>query len=450
MRAFFVGLAVVLSSAHGAVAADAPPNIVILFADDLGYGDLGCFGHPTIKTPTLDRMATEGLKLTSFYAMPSCSPARAALLTGKYPTRVGVPGVFGPEETKGMFPKEVTIAEALKELGYQTGMAGKWHLGHEEAKYRPLANGFDSYFGLLYSNDMIKPWVQTDRPLQLWRNDAPIDEAPVDQTTLTTRYTKEAVDFIERAADDGPFFFYLAYSMVHVPIFTAPEFRGKSAAGLFGDVVETIDWSVGQVLGALKNAGVDDNTLVIFTSDNGPWQNMPPRMFSENKVRPQDAGLTGPLRGWKGGTYEGGIRVPGIVRWPGVVPAGSVSSDMAALIDVLPTCVSVAGGTVPESRAIDGIDLTAFFKGESPSPREEFVYYRGWNVDAVRQGPWKLRTSKHRLTETGGSTLPELFHLGEDPGEMYNMADAHPDLVESLSKRIESAQRDIEALRARD
>lgn len=261
---------------------ERPPNIVIIFADDLGWGDLGVYGHPTIRTPRIDGLAAQGTRLTTFYvASPTCSPSRAALLTGRYPIRTGVNAAFGPDQKIGLPPNEFTLAEALKTAGYGTALIGKWHLGTEPGM-RPLDQGFDRYFGLLYSNDMIRPWVQTGHPLELYRDGASMAH-PVDQSTLTDRYTEEAVAFI-RASRDRPFFLYLAHSMPHVPLAVPDRFRGQSAAGLYGDVIESLDWSTGRVLDTLRDEGLNDDTIVIFTSDNGPWVDMPPRMFSGDMI----------------------------------------------------------------------------------------------------------------------------------------------------------------------
>jgi arylsulfatase A-like enzyme len=293
--------------------APTRPNIVILFADDLGYGDLGAYGNPVIKTPNLDKLAAEGAQLTSFYAHPSCSPSRSALLTGRYPVRPGgVPRVLGPESESGLAATEITIASALKSQGYRTKAIGKWHLGHAKEEFLPTAHGFDEYFGLLYSNDMIRPWVQTDRPLQLYRNNEALAEH-VDQSTLTRRYTAEAVSFIKDSAAQ-PFFLYVPYAMTHLPLAASEAFKGKSKGGLFGDAVEELDWSAGTILQALRDAGVENNTLVIWTSDNGPWQNLPDRMLQtgpdglDNKA--WHVGTPGPFRGSKGSTYEGGVASP--------------------------------------------------------------------------------------------------------------------------------------------
>jgi len=441
MRSLFCYFVVVVAAMMGSLpasAADRPPNFVVLFADDLGYGDLGCYGHPNIRTPNLDRMAAEGIRMTSFYAAASCSPARALLLTGRYPHRTGIYNVLGPGRTDGIRPSEITLAEALKTRGYRTAAFGKWHLGHSAAAQRPLANGFDEYFGLLYSNDMIRPWVQTDAPLRLWDQEAPLGESPVDQDRLTVRYTERAVRFIDEAKDE-PFFLYLPYSMVHLPIHTADEFRGQSRAGLYGDVVQAIDWSVGEILRALREAGVEENTLVMFTSDNGPWLGLPDRML-QNGNEPWHAGSPGLLRGWKGNTYEGGVRVPFIARWPGRIPAGQISSGMGSILDIFATITRLAGAELPADLAIDGVDLMAHLDGRSPSPRRELFHFRRRGIEAIRVGPWKLRVAHHMRDglDPDLPPPPELFHLDLDPSERFNRAEEFPEKVEALSARMEA------------
>ena len=293
---------------HDKVRVDAKqPNIIILFADDMGYGDLSCYGHPLIKTPQLDQLADEGIRLTSFYVAESlCTPSRAALLTGRYPFRSGMHFVLGPESTNGLPVSEFTMAEALKSVGYRTAIFGKWHLGHEP-DYLPTRHGFDTYFGIPYSNDMMKPWVNTDVPMALWENESPVEQ-PVDQDYLTVRYTERAVAFI-RENKDYPFFLYLPYNMPHMPVHAAPEFRGKSRGGLYGDVIEMIDWSVGEILKTLDESDLTKNTLVVFTSDNGPWSEVPDRMVANGNER-YHAGTSGLLEGSKATPWEGGYRVP--------------------------------------------------------------------------------------------------------------------------------------------
>jgi uncharacterized sulfatase len=408
-----------------------PPNIVIIFADDLGYGDLGVYGHPLIKTPRLDRLASEGLKLTSFYASaPVCSASRYSLLTGRYAIRGGINGALMPESTNGLGSEETTIADLLKAAGYRTGMVGKWHLGNQPGFF-PTEHGFESYFGLLYSNDMIRPWVQTDAPLRLYRGTRELP-GEVDNSTLTERYTEEAIAFI-RENRARPFFLYFAHSMPHVPLGVAPRFAGTSANGRYGDVVEMIDWSAGQVLDALRDAGVERNTLVIFTSDNGPWMDMPPRMLVEPRIVRTDAGSAGPLRGSKGTSWEGGTRVPFIARWPGRIPAGSASSGLARTLDILPTIARIAGRPLPPNRTIDGQDLLAFLEGRSPSPVEEFFYYNsGGRLEGVRDRQWKL----HLAFPDKGEPMTELFDLRADPSERWDVAAEHPDIVARLRERM--------------
>ncbi|MDE0104470.1 MAG: sulfatase [Bryobacterales bacterium] len=413
---------ILASGLAAATLAQASPNIVLLFADDLGYGDLGAFGSPTIRTPNLDRLAAEGLRMTSFYSAPSCVPARTQLLLGRYPsrTRVGRTSVGGD----GGMPSDLTtLAQGLKTAGYRTAMAGKWHLGYAKPELLPVGKGFDSWFGLPYSNDMIRPWVQTDEPLWLYRGAEPV-EHPVDQDQLTMRYTEEVARVIHEASS-GPFFAYLAYSMPHLPLRTAGRFRGRSRAGLYGDVIEAIDWSVGAILEQLERDGKADETIVIFTSDNGPWLNLPDRMLSGG-VEPWHAGSPGPLRGAKHTTYEGGVRVPFIVRWPGTVPAGVVTAEMGATLDIYATLLTAAGVALPEG--CDGHDLAGLWSGRTgQSPRREFLYHRGTSVQGVRVGPWKLRT-------VDGD---ELFQLDLDPSERYNVAADNPQIVAELRRRIE-------------
>ncbi len=406
------------------------PNIVLMFADDLGYGDLGSYGNPTIRTPNLDSLAAEGLRMTSFYSAPSCVPARTQLLLGRYPSRtaVGRTSVGGD----GGIPSDLTtLAQGLRSAGYRTAMAGKWHLGYAREEYLPVGKGFDEWFGLPYSNDMIKPWVQTDEPLWLYRN-AEKAEHPVDQDQLTIRYTDEVVKFIREESGE-PFFVYLAYSMPHLPLRTAGVFRGTSRAGLYGDVIEAIDWSAGEILRTLGESGKREDTIVIFTSDNGPWLNLPGRMLSGG-VRPWHAGSPGPLRGAKHTTYEGGVRVPFIVRWPGRVPAGSVSAEMGATLDIYQTLLSVGGAEPPPGG--DGHDMTEFWEGGvNQSPRRDFIYHHGSRAQGIRVGPWKLRT-------VDGD---ELFQLDIDSSERYNVAEEHPEIVAELRDRLSAYEARVAA-----
>ena len=394
-------------------AADRP-NVVILFADDLGYGDLSSFGAPTIRTPNLDRMASEGIRLTSFYAQPVCTPSRAALLTGRYPIRSGMERVLFPHDSIGLPLSEVTMAEALKARGYRTMAIGKWHLGREP-RFLPTSQGFDHYYGIPYSNDMDR---DGSPPIPILR-DTTVVEQPAAQATLTKRYTEEALRFV-RESRDGPFLLYLAYTFPHLPIHTSPEFEGHSRAGLFGDVVEEIDWSAGEVLRTLKELGLDRNTIVIFTSDNGPWSTYPREAFLQAYgTHPWDTGSAGPLRGSKASTYEGGMREPAIVRWPGTIPPGRISAEPASTMDLLPTLVHLAGGDVPSDRPIDGRDVFPLLSGRMESlPESPLHYFRGRVLEAVRVGRWKLRLSRHMRPELreGHPLTPELFDLDTDPG----------------------------------
>ena len=416
-----------------------PPNVVIVFADDLGYGDLGVYGHPTIRTPNLDRMAAEGQRWTSFYAQaPVCSPSRAALLTGRIHLRSGMfgreTGVFFPDSHAGLPADEVTIAGALKDLGYATGVVGKWHLEHLP-RYRPTRHGFNSWFGIPYSNDM--DWHLPDGlsrreayfnpDIDYWhvpliRNDEEL-ERPAVQTTITRRYTEEAVRFV-REHRDGPFFLYVPHSMPHMPLFMSDEFRGRSAAGVYGDVIEELDWSVGQILETVQDAGIDDETLVVFTSDNGPWISYETH-----------AGSAGPLRHGKGTTFEGGMRVPGIFRWPGRIEPG-VTREIGSAMDLFTTVLSIADGTPPTDRPVDGLDLSPVLFGTASGPRQTMAYYRMGELFAFRQGPYKIHFStqgRYGLPPPREDHEPPLlYNLDEDPGERYDIAAAQPDTVAAL------------------
>ena len=417
------------------------PNVVLVFADDLGYGDLGSYGHPNIRTPRLDRMAAEGIKLTSFYAAaPVCTPSRAALMTGRYPIRFGLSGNLGPGSESGLPAEERTLAEALESRGYRTAAIGKWHLGSVPG-YFPTDHGFDEYFGLPYSNDMIPPWVDTERPLHLYRNSTPTDEQPVEQSTLTRRYTEEAVRFI-RASKDGPFFVYLPHSMPHLPVSASEGFAGQSQGGRYADVVEELDWSMGRILDVLREEGLEERTLVIFTSDNGPWRNMPPRMYETDPVERWDAGTTGALRGAKGTTWEGGLRVPAIVRWPGRIPSGQVTAEMATTMDLHATILGRAGVAAPP-RPLDGRDIWPLLADGAGSPHEHFYYFMEDRLEAVRDGTWKLRVASiaedyvsQELLTGDEPVETRLFDLRSDPYERFDVAERHPEVVARLRARL--------------
>lgn len=407
------------------------PNILLIFADDLGYGDLGCFGHPTIQTPHLDELARRGVKLTSFYSAPVCVPARAQLLLGKYSGRVPLTGGVGPGGKGGIPDEEITLPEALKGAGYDTAMIGKWHLGSATDKFLPTGQGFDSWFGLPYSNDMVKPWVQTDVPLWLYENNRKV-EHPVNHDTLMQRYTGRAVEYIRRPRS-APFFLYFAPAMVHLPLAAGAQFRDRSRAGLFGDAVEEIDWAVGEMLSAIRQSGKERNTLVIFTSDNGPWINLPARMLQAGNL-PWHVGSAGALRSAKGSTYEGGVRVPAILHWPGRFEGGRSSAEMTSTLDLYATLVRLGTGAAPAQRPMDGHDLTAFLEGRTAqSPRTEFFYFQGGQAQALRSGPWKLRIADG----------VELFHLDWDPSERYNRADEQPERVAELRKRLDAMNAEV-------
>jgi len=433
-RHFHLAAAIVLSAATAAAQpASSPPNIVMLFADDLGYGDLSSFGHPTIRTPNIDRLGAEGVRLTAFYDAASvCTPSRAALLTGRYAVRTGLARILSPNADTGIAASEITIADALRARGYRTAAIGKWHLG-DKPRFLPTAEGFDSWLGVPYSNDMDVP--QGYPPLPLMR-DTSVVERPTDQGLLTQRYTDEALRVI-RESRGRPFFIYLAYTMPHVPLHASPAFLGKSHAGLYGDVVEEIDASVGRIVAALRQAGADRNTLVVFTSDNGPWQSIP-KAHIANGMHPWDGGSAGPLRGAKFSTYEGGFRVPAVVRWPARIPAGRTSGELATTMDLYTTFLRAAGAAVPNDRPVDGHDLLPMLASGAASPTKELFYMSGDSVEAVRDARWKFRYTNHGRTGVAPGTPPvsELYDLDVDPGERYNVAADHPDIVARLRARI--------------
>lgn len=410
------------------------PNIVIIFTDDLGYGDLGVYGHPTIRTPALDRMAEEGMKFTQFYSgAPVCTPSRAALLTGRLPVRSGMMSkelrVLFPFSAKGLPAEEITIAEALKEEGYATAAVGKWHLG-DESPYLPTDHGFDSFYGIPYSNDMNNSSMP---PIPLMRNGETIEQ-PAKQETLTRRYTEESLDFI-RNNEDQPFFLYLAHTFPHIPLFASEEFRGTSARGLYGDVVEEIDWSTGEILDELKRRGLAENTLVFFTSDNGPWL-----------TKDQEGGSAGLLRNGKGTTWEGGMREPAIAWWPGTIEPGQVTQALGTTMDLFSTSLALAGAEIPDDRVIDGLNLMPVLTGEKESIREEVFYYREEELFAIRKGPWKA----HFITQSAyvgdkpvWHDTPELYNLEEDPSEQYNLAKEHSEVLSEIRKAVKEHRKNL-------
>lgn len=416
------------------VAVAAPPNFVVVMADDLGYGDLGCYGNTEIRTPQLDRMAAEGTRLDNFYSSaPSCTPSRAGLLTGRYSARMGLERVLFPKDTKG-FPKdETTIAELLKPLGYATACIGKWHIGHAPENL-PQAHGFDYYFGIPYSNDMAVK-ERGDPPTPLMRN-SEIVEQPAEQSTLTLRYTDEAIQFI-RQHRDRPFFVYLPHTMPHVPLFASEAFLGKSKRGLYGDVIEEMDANMGRLLDALRAEGLAENTLVIFTSDNGPWL-----------IKKEDGGTAGPLRDGKGTVFEGGMRVPFLAWWPGKVPAGRVVSAASMNIDLLPSLAALAGAALPAGKPLDGRDVSGVWLGNGAGEERRLFYQSGPKAWAYREGDWKLI-----LPGGGGPALkpikdaPALFNLAADPGETTDVAGEHPERVQQMVAALAAHNAAVEAER---
>lgn len=432
---------------------DRPPNVIIIFTDDQGYEDVGVYGAQGYTTPNLDRMAAEGMRFTQFYVAASgCSPSRAALLTGSYPMRVGIPDVLFPRDMIGLHPDELTIADLLKEQGYATKAVGKWHLGNHPYLL-PTNNGFDSYLGFPYSNDMSPDPANNPRanarrypPLPLIRDTTIIAREP-NQANLTRRYTEEALSFINEHQDQ-PFFLYLAHAMPHAPLWTSADYTGLSEQGMYGDVIQEIDGSTGQILDTLDALNLTENTLVVFTSDNGPWL-----IFGDH------SGSAGPLREGKGTSFEGGHRVPGIVRWPSRIPAGIVSDEMVTTMDLLPTIAHLTGASLPADRVIDGYNIWPILSGDeqAQSPYEKFFYYRAGHLQAVRSGQWKLHVRHTYRTPIGGEIAnggavgrynyveieQSLFDLENDIGETTDVADQNPDVVERLLAFIDEARTEI-------
>ncbi len=428
------------------IAHAAPPNFVVINIDDLGYADIGPFGSKLNRTPHLDRMATEGRKLTSFYAAPVCSPSRAALMTGSYAKRaLPIPHVLFPVGATGLAPGEVTVAEVLKEKGYATAIIGKWHLG-DQPEFLPNAQGFDLHFGLPYSNDMgpVGDGVRSDLgkplpavrgtgkgqpPLALLRNGKVEKRVmPDDQQSLVEIYTDEAVKFI-REKKDKPFFLYLPHNAVHFPIYPGTKWAGKSPHGIYSDWVEETDGSVGRVLDALRENGLDKNTLVIFTSDNGGT----------------GRSLNTPLRGHKGSTWEGGMRVPTIAWWPGKIPAGTQSDAITSMFDVLPTFAALAEAKLPAGRKLDGANIWPQLTGEAnaKAAHETFYYYFGLRLNAVRHGDWKLQIAMGNAAPAGKEAEPKLFNLRDDIGEEKDVAAQHPEVVARLQKLVDAQKDDL-------
>lgn len=438
-----------------AQADDSRPNVIVILADDLGYGDLSCFGATDIKTPNIDQMAQTGVTLTGCYVSPVCSPTRAALMTGSHSTRVGIGGVLFPRNNHGLNPSEVTIAELLKEQGYSTALIGKWHLGNEDI-FQPLNHGFDYWYGTPSSNSQFyypatKQYAddclfregytrvgivkRETAACPLVRNNIVI-EVPADQTQLTQRYTREAIRFVKEHKDQ-PFFLYLAHNMPHIPLHASEKFIGSSERGLYGDAIQELDWSTGEILRALKEQGLDRNTLVIFTSDNGP--------------NTSKGGSAGPLNGGKGSTLEGGVRVPFVACWPGKIPAGIESDEPITCMDLLPTLARLAGAEIPNDRVIDGKDIWPLLSGQpgASSPHEAIYYLRGRGVQAIRVGDWKYRMAAEKPTKAKASkrsaaketkskkvSIETLHDLSNDIGEQSNLLDQHPDIARRLKQQM--------------
>ena len=413
-------------------ATERKPNFVIIVADDLGYGDLGCYGNTRFRTPAIDRLASEGVRLTEFYTpAPTCSPARAALLTGRHPLRTGITRVFVPKEVQGLPAAEVTLAEHLRAAGYATACIGKWHLGGR-SQYRPQRHGFDEFFGVLYSNNMV--WLRRLRwpRIELFDGDRSI-ESPADQRFLTRRYTQRAVEFVERSAG-RPFLLYLAYTMPHIPLAASPEFDGRTGQGLYADVLEELDTSVGYLTLRLAELGIDASTYVFVTSDNGPWTG----------DAEMAGGSAGELRGAKGTTWEGGVRIPLVVTGPDLPASGAALQGVTSLLDVFPTVSALAGVPLPGGREMDGRDIGPLLRGERPAPERSLVFSNRNRVNAIRQGPWKLHLRERPLDKRGipqGSVPfepPILYRLDTDPGESADVSAEHPEVVARLRTTAEA------------
>ncbi|MQY79560.1 MAG: sulfatase-like hydrolase/transferase [Bacteroidetes bacterium] len=464
---FGMAVATLTLSCTGKAEKERSPNFIIIFTDDQGYGDLGCYGSPDIHTPNIDRMAAEGIRLTSFYAAPFCAASRAQLMTGCYPARVGHARNPWPSSSFGLNPDEITLAELLKEQGYATMCIGKWHLG-DAPEFLPTRQGFDGYFGIPFSNDMWRyhprmepqedegslmraireraaytgfegqgtyflPGRGFPNDLPLMRNEEVIEMNP-DQRMLTTRYTEAALKFIEEKKDQ-PFFLYLAHNMPHVPLFVSRKYDGKSFRGLYGDVMMEIDWSVEKILDRLEELGIDEQTMVIFTSDNGPWLKYG-----------IDGGSAGPLRDGKGSVYEGGVRVPAIFRWPGKISPNRRTGAVAGNLDLLPTLAHLANAPLPADRIIDGCDLWPLLAGDTiKSPRQYFHYMAGSregrvNYLGIRDDRWKLLVN---INDSGKVISRELYDLGLDVSERFNRLDQHPEIAIRLNTAAQQFYNEI-------
>ena len=403
------------------------PNIVYIFADDLGYGDLSCYGAKDINTPNIDQIAKQGIKFTEFYSASSvCSPSRAALLTGRYPQRMGINTVFFSESFTGIPDKEITIPEILKEKGYATGIVGKWHLGHH-SKYLPLQHGFDEYFGIPYSNDMESVVYMRGNEVESYK---------VKQQYITKTYTKEAQKFITKNKDNS-FFLYIAHSMPHVPLYASEEFIGTSKRGLYGDVVQELDWSVGQILKSLREHGILENTLIVFSSDNGPWLAMK-----------EDGGSAGDLREGKTFTFDGGMKVPTVAMWKNRIPQGIINTEVASQMDWFPTIANITGSSIPKGLVIDGLDISKVLTDKGNRKNSDLLFLDGKQLQGYRSGQWKVklpykgfRGNKWKQLVKAHDTL--LFNLNTDPGEKNNLFEKYPEKAKEILKEMIEKYQDM-------